>query len=121
MKIWDSVYICSWFSVCSHRSLSLRSQMSRLRKFTRQILIYLRSLSLGIITFYRTLDKKCCLYFLYQMLSGWRKGVIHCKVALQRADLTNLLFILLSNGNGAIKVSKIWFNRLLSPVMMYNL
>ena len=44
----------SWFSIRSHGSLRLRSPMRRLRQVTRQMLVYLSTLSLGEITFYRT-------------------------------------------------------------------
>ena len=45
------------FSICSLSSLGLASQMSRLRQYARQVLVYLNTLNLSIITFYRTFHK----------------------------------------------------------------
>ena len=50
--------IYSLFSIRSHDILRQRSQMSRLIQVLRQVIVYLSTLSLGIIPFYRT-DIKC--------------------------------------------------------------
>ena len=44
----------SWSAIRSHSSLCLGSQMSRLRQVTKQMSVYLSTLSLGVKTFYRT-------------------------------------------------------------------
>ena len=51
------IKIYSWFSIRSWLVLGLDPQMSKVRQVTRQFLIYFNTLSLGIITLYRTFDK----------------------------------------------------------------
>ena len=49
--------IYSWLSIRLHVSLKLGSQMSRLRQLMKQVLIYLNTLNLGIVTFCRIFVK----------------------------------------------------------------
>ena len=53
--------ILTWFSICSHSSLRLSSQMSKLRQVTRQMMVYLNTLSYGFITFYRRFKNTFCI------------------------------------------------------------
>ena len=52
VRLWKLLYIMySWFYVCSGSSLRLGCKMNRLRQVMRQVVVFLSTSSLGVVTF----------------------------------------------------------------------